>query len=39
MLGMFGGYFGNGNGWGFGGLGNGGLGWIIFRKTQYKESG
>jgi hypothetical protein len=27
MAGMFGGYFRNGNGWGFGGLGNGGFGW------------
>jgi len=26
MAGMFGGYFRNGNGWGFGGLGNGGFG-------------
>jgi len=27
MAGMFGGYFRNGNGWGFEGLGNGGFGW------------
>ena len=34
MAGMFGGYFGNGNGWGFGVLGNGGF-WVgIIRKTQ-----